>query len=227
MKRIAVLIVLVTSTLVSMAQNKPGTWSVIPHVGVSISSLLGGSGIYEVGDNMIVEVKPHALLGFVGGADVMYQASDAVGLSAGLSFVQAGCKFKDDKGKDYVFYDRNLRMNYVTMPILIHSYLLPGFSVKAGIEPTLLFSAKSHEVQQSYEVDKEGKKSKFHEDEFTIDRKNGLRKFGLSIPIGVSYEYENVVLGALYHVGVFNIYKEGDSSRNSVFEVSVGYKLNL
>lgn len=218
---------LVTSTLVSMAQNKPGTWSVIPHVGVSISSLLGGSGIYEVGDNMIVEVKPHALLGFVGGTDVMYQASDVVGLSAGLSFVQAGCKFKDDKGKNSVVYNRNLRMNYVTMPILIHSYLLPGFSVKAGIEPTLLVSAKSHEVQQSYEVDKEGKKSNFHEDEFTIDMKNGMRKFGLSIPIGVSYEYENVVLGALYHVGVFNIYKKGDSSRNSVFEVSVGYKLNL
>ena len=227
MKRIAVLIVLVTSTLVSMAQNKPGTWSVIPHVGVSISSLLGGSGIYEVGDNMIVEVKPHALLGFVGGTDVMYQASDVVGLSAGLSFVQAGCKFKDDKGKNSVVYNRNLRMNYVTMPILIHSYLLPGLSVKAGIEPTLLVSAKSHEVQQSYEVDKEGKKSNFHEDEFTIDMKNGMRKFGLSIPIGVSYEYENVVLGALYHVGVFNIYKKGDSSRNSVFEVSVGYKLNL
>lgn len=227
MKRIAVLIVLVTSTLVSMAQNKLGTWSVIPHVGVSISSLLGGSGIYEVGDNMIVEVKPHALLGFVGGTDVMYQASDVVGLSAGLSFVQAGCKFKDDKGKNSVVYNRNLRMNYVTMPILIHSYLLPGFSVKAGIEPTLLVSAKSHEVQQSYEVDKEGKKSNFHEDEFTIDMKNGMRKIGLSIPIGVSYEYENVVLGALYHVGVFNIYKEGDSSRSSVFEVSVGYKLNL
>ena len=205
MKRIAVLIVLVTSTLVSMAQNKPGTWSVIPHVGVSISSLLGGSGIYEVGDNMIVEVKPHALLGFVGGTDVMYQASDVVGLSAGLSFVQAGCKFKDDKGKNSVVYNRNLRMNYVTMPILIHSYLLPGFSVKAGIEPTLLVSAKSHEVQQSYEVDKEGKKSNFHEDEFTIDMKNGMRKFGLSIPVGVSYEYENVVLGALYHVGVFNM----------------------
>ena len=218
---------LVTSTLVSMAQNKPGTWSVIPHVGVSISSLLGGSGIYEVGDNMIVEVKPHALLGFVGGADVMYQASDVVGLSAGLSFVQAGCKFKDNKGKDYVFYDRNLRMNYVTMPVLIHSYLFPGFSVKAGVEPTLLVSAKSHEVQHSFEVDKEGKKSNFHEDEFTIDMKNGMRKFGLSIPVGVSYEYENVVLGALYHVGVFNIYKEGDSSRSSVLEVSVGYKLNL
>ena len=227
MKRIAVLIVLVTSTLVSMAQNKLGTWSVIPHVGVSISSLLGGSGIYEVRDNRAVEVKPHALLGFVGGADVMYQASDAVGLSAGLSFVQAGCKLEDYTDEHTIGYDRYLRINYVTMPILIHSYLLPGFSVKAGIEPTLLVIAKSKEIQQSFEVDKEGKKSNFHEDEFTIDMKNGMRKFGLSIPIGVSYEYENVVLGAVYHVGVFNIYKKGDSSRNSVFEVSVGYKLNL
>mgnify|MGYP000933421911 CR=1 FL=1 len=222
MKRIAILIVLVTSTLVSMAQNKLGTWSVIPHVGVSIFSLLGGSGIYEVADNEVVEVKPYASLGFIGGADVMYQASDVVGVSAGLSFVQAGCKFKDDKGKNSVVYNRNLRMNYVAMPILIHSYLLPGFS-----EPTLLLGAKSHEVQQSFDVDKEGKKSNFSEDEFTIDIKKGMRKIGLSIPVGVSYEYENVVLGALYHVGVFNIYKEGESSRSSVFEVSVGYKLNL
>ena len=189
--------------------------------------MLGGSGIYEVRDNRAVEVKPHALLGFVGGADVMYQASDAVGLSAGLSFVQAGCKLEDYTDEHTIGYDRYLRINYVTMPILIHSYLLPGFSVKAGIEPTLLVSAKSNEIQQSFEVDKEGKKSNFHEDEFTIDMKNGMRKFGLSIPIGVSYEYENVVLGALYHVGVFKIYKEGDSSRSSVFEVSVGYKLNL
>lgn len=227
MKRIALLIVLVTSTLVSMAQNKRGTWSVIPHIGVSISSLLGGSGLYEIGDGEAVKLKPHRLLGFVGGADVMYQASDVVGLSAGFSFVQAGCKFKDDKGKNTVVYNRNLRMNYVAMPILIHSYLLPGFSVKAGIEPTLLLGARSHEVQQSFDVDKEGKKSNFSEDEFTIDVKKGMHKIGLSIPIGVSYEYENVVLGALYHVGVFNIYKEGDSARNSVVELSVGYKFNL
>ena len=227
MKRIAILIVLVTSTLVSMAQNKPGTLSVTPHVGVSFSSLLGGSGIYEITDNEVAEVKPYTLLGFIGGADVMYQASDVVGVSAGLSFVQAGCKFKDDKGKNSVVYNRNLRMNYVAMPILIHSYLLPGFSVKAGVEPTLLLGAKSHEVQQSFDVDKEGVMSNFHEDEFTINMKNGMRKFGLSIPIGVSYEYKNVVLGALYHVGVFNIYKEGNSARKSVIEMSVGYKFNL
>ena len=227
MKRIAILIVLVTSTLVSMAQNKLGTWSVIPHVGVSISSLLGGSGLYEIGDGEVVKLKPHRLLGFVGGADVMYQASDVVGLSAGFSFVQAGCKFKDEEAKGYVVHNRYMRMNYVAMPILAHSYLLPRFSVKAGIEPTFLVSATNHEEHQSFDVDTDGKKSNFQEAIYDFDVKKGMRKFGLSIPIGVSYEYENVVLGALYHVGVFNIYKHGDSSRNSVIELSVGYKFNL
>ena len=76
-------------------------------------------------------------------------------------------------------------------------------------------------------MDAEGKKSNFREFELDYDVKNAFRKFGLSIPIGVSYEYENVVLGALYHVGVFNASKFGDSSRNSILEVSVGYKFNL
>ena len=113
------------------------------------------------------------------------------------------------------------------MPILVHNKLLPGLSVKVGIEPTCVFNANNHEVYQLYSVDKDGKKTNFQENTYDFDIKNGMRKIGLSIPIGVSYEYENVVLGALYHVGVFNIYKEGDSSRSSVFEVSVGYKLNL
>ena len=34
-----------------------------------------------------------------------------------------------------------------------------------------------------------------------MDVKDGLRKFSLSIPIGISYEYENVVLDARYNVG--------------------------
>lgn len=219
MKRIAILIVLVASTLVSKAQNKLGTWSVIPHVGVSISSLLGGSGIYEIGIEQGTEVKTHALLGFVGGADVMYQASDAVSLSAGLSFVQAGCKLEDYTDNHTVVYDRYLRINYVSMPILVHNKLLPG-----------LLTVFIYRIQLIYFMIisiKDGKKTNFQEDTYDFDIKNGMHKFGLSIPVGVSYEYENVVLGALYHVGVFNIYKKGDSSRNSVFEVSVGYKLNL
>ena len=60
-----------------------------------------------------------------------------------------------------------------------------------------------------------------------IDTKKGLRKFTLSIPVGISYEYENVVLDARYNVGVLNAYKYGLTARNKVFEVSVGYKFDL
>ena len=57
-------------------------------------------------------------------------------------------------------------------------------------------------------MDKEGRKSNFHEDEFTIDIKNGMRKFGLSIPIGVSYEYEKRCVRSIISCGVFNIYRK-------------------
>ncbi|MGP1549532.1 MAG: porin family protein [Prevotella fusca] len=227
MKRIVVLVLLVASTLAVMAQSKSGAWSVTPHVGVSRSSMTGSVASYELADGELEKIKPHSLLGFVGGVDVMYKASDIVGISAGVSFVQAGCKYKDEERKGEAVHDRYMRMNYIAVPVLAHSYLTPRFSINAGIEPTFLIKANNHEEYQTYDVDAEGKKSNFREFELDYDVKNAFRKFGLSIPIGVSYEYENVVLGALYHVGVFNVSKFGDSSRNSILEVSVGYKFNL
>ncbi|AKU68964.1 PorT family protein [Prevotella fusca JCM 17724] len=227
MKRIVVLVLLVASTLAVMAQSKSGAWSVTPHVGVSRSSMTGSVASYELADGELEKIKPHSLLGFVGGVDVMYKASDIVGISAGVSFVQAGCKYKDEERKGEAVHDRYMRMNYIAVPVLAHSYLAPRFSINAGIEPTFLLKANNHEEHQTYDVDADGKKSNFQEFELDYDVKNAFRKFGLSIPIGVSYEYENVVLGALYHVGVFNVSKFGDSSRNSILEVSVGYKFNL
>ena len=93
MRRIAFLVLFVAATLTTWAQQQKKTWSVIPHIGVSVATLTGAGMNIAIADNERLELKPHARLGFTGGADVMYQASDAVGLSAGLSFVQAGCKF--------------------------------------------------------------------------------------------------------------------------------------
>lgn len=227
MKRTAVLALLAATALAAMAQSKQGTWSVIPHVGVSISSMTGGSIVVESPDGGSVEIQPHRLLGFTGGADVMYQASDVVGLSAGVSFMQAGCKYDDVEAKGEVIHDLYMRMNYVAVPLLVHSYIIPGLSINAGVEPAFLLKAKFHEEHQMFDVDADGKKSNFQEIELDYDAKNAYRKFALSIPVGISYEYQNVVLGALYHVGVFNTSKVGESSRNSLLEVSVGYKFNL
>ncbi|WP_455062063.1 porin family protein [Prevotella sp.] len=227
MKRIITLAFLSAISLASFAQSKAGTWSVIPHVGVSIASLTHQSGGIEVGDNQSQELKPQARPGFTGGVDVMYQASDNVGLSIGLSYVQAGCKYKDVDDNGVTWHDHYDRMDYISVPLVAHSYIAPGLSINVGVTPSFLIYGKYHAGMQTYDLDTDGHRTNVKEAEIDQDIKKGLRNFTLSIPVGISYEYENVVLDARYNVGVLNAYKYGLTARNKVFEVSVGYKFDL
>ena len=227
MKRIITLAFLSAISLASFAQSEAGTWSVIPHVGVSIASLTHQSGGIEVGDNQSQELKPQARPGFTGGVDVLYQASDIVGLSVGLSYVQAGCKYKDIDGNGVTWHDHYDRMDYISVPLVAHSYIAPGLSINVGVAPSFLIYGKYHAGMLSYDLDADGHRTNVQEGVIDIDTKKGLRNFTLSIPVGISYEYENVVLDARYNVGVLNAYKYGLTARNKVFEVSVGYKFDL
>lgn len=50
----------------------------------------------------------------------------------------------------------------------------------------------------------------------------------LSIPVGASYEYMNVILDARYNFGLTNIYKiDAMKSKNRFFTITVGYRFNL
>ena len=227
MKRIITLAFLSAISLASFAQSKAGTWSVIPHVGVSIASLTHQSGGAVVGDNQSQELKPQARPGFTGGVDVMYQASDNVGLSIGLSYVQAGCKYKDVDDNGVTWHDHYDRMDYISVPLVAHSYIAPGLSINVGVAPSFLIYGNYHAGMQTYDVDTDGHRTNVKEAEIDQDIKKGLRNFTLSIPVGISYEYENVVLDARYNVGMLNVYKHGLTARNKVFEVSVGYKFDL
>ena len=227
MKQIITLAFLSAISLASFAQSEAGTWSVIPHVGVSIASLTHQSGGIEVGDNQSQGLKPQGRPGFTGGVDVMYQAYDNVGLSIGLSYVQAGCKYKDVDDNGVIWHDHYDRMDYISVPLLAHSYIAPGLSINVGVAPSFLIYGKYHAGMLSYDLDADGHRTNVQEGVMDIDTKKGLRNFTLSIPVGISYEYENVVLDARYNVGMLNVYKHGLSARNKVFEVSVGYKFDL
>jgi hypothetical protein len=53
-----------------------------------------------------------------------------------------------------------------------------------------------------------------------------IKTFDFSIPVGISYEYMNVCLDARYNIGVSKIADRG-SDRNSVFQITLGYKFKL
>ena len=50
-----------------------------------------------------------------------------------------------------------------------------------------------------------------------------------SVPLGVSYEYKNIVLDARYFFGLTKIDKTDnpDSARNQYLSITLGYKFNL
>ena len=137
-------------------------------------------------------------VGFVGGVEAEYGLPSNFAVSAGLLFSMQGCKWKDE--------DHATKLNYLNIPILANYYVWQGLAVKAGVQPGFLLSAK------------------YGDD----DIKDGLKKFDLSIPVGVSYEYKNCVLDFRYNIGVTKLNKEGDKShKNSVFAITLGYKFAL
>ena len=55
-----------------------------------------------------------------------------------------------------------------------------------------------------------------------------IHKFDLSVPIGISYDFNNVQLDLRYNAGLTDILSAGDEgTKNSVFQFTIGYKFGL
>ena len=142
--------------------------------------------------------RAKAKVGFVGGVEAEYGLPSNFSVSAGVLFSMQGAKAKEG--------DAKTKLNYLNIPILCNYYVWQGLAVKAGVQPGFLLSAKVGD----------------------LDIKDGCKTFDLSIPVGVSYEYQKFVLDARYNIGVTKGNKEGnDSERNSVFAITLGYKFAL
>jgi len=126
-----------------------------------------------------------------------YGLMDKLGISAGLMFSMQGAKVDGS--------DEKLKMNYLNIPILGNYYVWQGLAIKAGIQPGILLSAKAGDY----------------------DIKSDCKSLDFSIPVGVSYEINKFVVDARYNIGLTGIVDGGDSAKNSVFQITVGYKFNL
>ena len=136
--------------------------------------------------------------GFTGGIFADYRFCDRFALSADVLYARQGAK--GDEGK--------LRTDNLNIPVLANFYIVKGLAVKAGVQPGFLLSAKSKE------------------DGVTTDVKDAFKKFDLSIPVGLSYDFRfGLILDARYNIGVSNISKvDGTTARNSVIAVTAGWR---
>lgn len=156
-----------------------------------------------VGATMTEFEKTKMKVGFTAGAELEYQLSDIFSLSGGVMYAQEGVKF--DTGGDFKigktkieFKDAKTNLAYINVPVMANVYVVPGLAVKLGVQP-------------AFAVDKGGTKAK---------------GFDLAIPVGLSYEFANVVIDGRYNWGVTKVFDNFDA-KNSVFQVTLGYKFDL
>lgn len=229
MRRLFLLCLFVLTLFGAQAQPKWGTWSVVPHVGVSFANLTKDAIYVPYNGTSHSQTR----IGFSGGADVYYQLTDKLALSGGVAYTQAGCNFKDipadlSARSGTVLHDSYYNLGYVDVPLLAHIYISKDLALSIGCQPSFLTKATSHTEMQDYETDGKGG-IKYDKTEVSEgDAKILFKKTAFSIPVGLSYEYENVMLTARYNIGLSNVYGHdlGDS-KNKVITVSVGYKFNL
>lgn len=74
----------------------------------------------------------------------------------------------------------------------------------------------SHKLKAEYQGNSE---------EVDIDH---FKSLDISIPIGASYEFSDFIIDARYNFGLTKLVDQpGSSSKNSVIQVTVGYKIPL
>lgn len=148
-----------------------------------------------------------ARIGLAAGAEFEYGVTDMIGVSAGLVYSMQGYKFSEGN------VDTTVKLDYLNVPILANVYVAPGLAVKLGVQPGFKLSSKT-------KIEGSGVSIEGESDD------DGVKGFDLAIPVGVSYQYQNIVLDARYNWGVTKVFDDGDS-KNSVFQITLGYKFSL
>lgn len=133
--------------------------------------------------------------GFAAGAELQYQATSNFGVAVGALYSVQGFKGKDIE-IDTPIVDGTIQNDYkwnpgyINVPITLNYYPVAGLALKAGLQPGFLVNKDDMD------------------DAKTVD---------LSIPVGLSYEYQGIVFDARYNIGVTKIADNVDhyNKRNS------------
>ena len=144
-------------------------------------------------------------IGLVAGAELEYQISDIFSISGGALYSQQGCEWSEDGRTE------TNKLDYINIPVLANVYVVKNLAVKVGVQP-------------AFNVNSKAKASKG--DSSIQGSIEGIKTFDFSIPIGLSYEYKNIVIDGRYNFGLTKVSKYADS-KNSVFQLTLGYKLDI
>ena len=201
MKKIMMIAAMMVAAISANAQNEVGQLTLMPKAGINISTITGDG------------INKKSKVGLVAGIEAEYGISEKFGLQFGLLYSMEGCKsdavIAAGEGAS-AFRAEGVKWNldYINIPIMAQYYVVKGLAVKAGIQPAFNVRHKGSVDGNTANIE-------------------GVKSFNFSIPVGLSYEYQNFVLDARYNIGVTKLVKDADQGRNSTFAITLGYKFAL
>lgn len=197
MKKMFLAVAMMLASVATFAQNEAGQITIQPKIGLNIANITDAD-------------DANARIGLAAGAEFEYGVTKMFGISAGLIYSMQGAKTTVEG--DYEDVDCTMKLDYLNIPILANVYVAKGLAIKLGVQPGFKLSSKLKGESNGNSVE--------------VDLDEGVKGFDLSIPLGLSYQYQNFVLDARYNFGVTKIVDDSDS-KNSVFQITLGYKFAL
>lgn len=147
-------------------------------------------------------------VGFVGGLEAEYGVAKNFSLSLGAMYSMEGARLEKigDVKHKYNF-------SYLNVPVLAQYYIVPGLAIKAGAQFGFRMSAKEKLTNDGNSIE--------------ANIKDDVKGFNFAIPVGISYEYKNVVLDGRYIFGATKNFKNVEKNKTSLFQITLGYKFAL
>jgi hypothetical protein len=211
MKKIMMMVVAAfMATVNANAQFEAGTFSIQPLVGCGAATITNADNINIAGKDLKNQFTVSAMTG----VEAEYQISKAFSVAAGLNYTLQGTGWENYTQGSTKYNDPRMELGYVKIPLVVNCYVAKGLALKAGVQFGFLMKAK-----QGGE-----------------DVKDYFEKSDFSIPVGLSYEFDDAVVELRYNIGVSNIRKDnyvenlfsdGKKIHNSVLMLTFGYRIPL
>ena len=202
-------------------------WRLYPKIGFTLAKFPNDK--FYSGDRELSDYTARYKQGMTGGLEVAYEHGVA-SFTAGLMYSNRGTKYNDYTYEDAGLIEKvsgiQYTLHYLEIPLMTGYEIMEGLKIKAGIQPGLLLKAKFMQSKITSEKQKDGQAKVIATEETDRDASDMFKKFDFSIPVGISYEFSNVVIDARY---VFGVTENSDliKARNGGFTFTVGYGLDL
>lgn len=207
MKKFFAIAAMLTTMFTANAQSNScqdvKTFSIKPYIGISAGRLS-------------TTTDQKSRYGLNVGVEGQYQFTKVFAISAGAAYSQQGGKMDGLNLETLVF---DTKVDFINVPILANFYVAKGFALKIGFQPGFL-------VNNNIEVN-----LKSTGENVPGAYEDYLNKTSYSIPIGVSYEFNNIVFDARFVFTENGMYRRSDKddfyvpvAGNGVGQITVGYR---